>query len=65
MEGSLYGAKEYLDVAAYPHVARWAALVAAWPAVKRGNKVNRVWGAKSDQLPNRHARGDFAALPAA
>jgi len=63
VEGSLYGAKEFLDVSAYPNVARWAAAIKARPAVARGNKVNRTWGKKSDQLHNRHARSDFDALP--
>ena len=64
VEGSLYGASEFLDVDVYPHVKRWAAAVSARPAVKRGNKVNRTWGKPSDQLYNRHSRADFDALPA-
>jgi GST-like protein len=64
VDGSLYGAKEFLDCDAYPNVKRWAAAVAARPAVKRGNKVNRTWGKPCDQLHNRHSRADFDAPPA-
>ena len=62
-QGSLYGAKEFLDMGAYPNLGRWADEVAARPGVARGNKVNRTWGKKSDQLHDRHSRADFDALP--
>ncbi|KAH8054096.1 hypothetical protein JL721_10592 [Aureococcus anophagefferens] len=62
-QGSLYGAKEFLDVATYPNLIRWAEDCAARPGVVRGNKVNRTWGKQADQLHNRHARSDFDALP--
>ena len=62
-QGSLYGAKDFLDMDAYPNVRRWADDIAMRPAAIRGNKVNRTWGKKADQLPNRHSRADFDALP--
>lgn len=62
VQGSLYGAKDFISAEDYPHVARWFDDVMARPAVARGNKVNKTWGAKSDQLPERHAREDFASL---
>ncbi len=38
---------------------RWAQQIAERPAVERGRKVNRVWGDKSEQLPERHDASDF------
>ena len=52
-------AAEFLDVATYAHVQRWAAAIAARPAVIRGRRVNRTWGPEEDQLRERHAAGDF------
>lgn len=63
--GKLYEAKKFLSVDDYTNVLRWANEIAARPAVKRGIKVNRVWGEPSDQLPNRHSRADFEKLEAA
>ena len=42
--GRLYEAATFLDVASYPHVCRWAKLIDARPAVRRGYKVNRKLG---------------------
>ncbi|MCK0068146.1 glutathione-dependent disulfide-bond oxidoreductase [Kordiimonas laminariae] len=60
--GKLYDAAKYLSVHEYTNVVRWAEAIAARPAVKRGIKVNRVWGDEADQLPNRHSREDFEKL---
>ena len=57
--GLLYGAKDFLDVQSYKHVCRWANEVYERPAVQRGRKVNRSWGAPADQLHERHAKSDF------
>ncbi len=54
VEGGLYDAAEFLDVKAYKHVLRWARTVSQRPAVKRGRRVNRVWGNEEAQLPERH-----------
>ena len=63
--GQLYSAGEFLQVQAYSHVQRWAAQIAARPAVQRGRRVNRVWGDAASQLPERHNASDFdAATPA-
>jgi GST-like protein len=35
-------------------VQRWAAAIAARPAVVRGRCINRVWGEESGQVPERH-----------
>ncbi len=55
-----YEASEFLDLASYPHVRRWADEIAARPAVKRGRIVNRTRGPLSEQLHERHDASDFA-----
>ncbi len=57
--GELYGAAEFLQVQDYMHVTRWAKAIAERPAVKRGRMVNRVSGAPSGQLRERHDTRDF------
>ena len=59
VRGQLYGAAEFLQVQAYPHVQRWANEMAARPAVQRGRMVNRLRGELSEQLHERHAASDF------
>jgi GST-like protein len=54
-----YGAAEFLAVHEYPHVQRWADMIWARPAVKRGRMVNRTSGEPSSYLPERHDAGDF------
>ena len=63
--GQLYAAAEFLQVQTYRHVQRWAAQIAARPAVQRGRRVNRVWGDAAEQLPERHAASDLDAAPPA
>lgn len=64
--GRAYGdANVFLDTASYKNVMRWAAEIDARPAVLRGRKVNRDWGAPDMQLPERHSAADFAKLPQA
>ncbi|HTN12768.1 MAG TPA: glutathione-dependent disulfide-bond oxidoreductase [Acetobacteraceae bacterium] len=58
-KGLLYGAGEFLDVASYTNVQRWADEIAARPAVKRGRIVNRLSGEPSQQLHERHDAADF------
>ena len=57
--GRQYGAADFLDVASYTNVQRWAQAIDARPAVKRGIMVNRTWGEPSGQLAERHDAGDF------
>jgi len=57
--GKLYSAAEFLDAEKYTHVMAWAKRIAERPAVVRGRMVNRPFGPTSEQLHNRHARGDF------
>lgn len=59
VQGKLYEAAEFLDVASYKNVIRWANQIDARAAVKRGKMVNRSWGDESEQLPERHSSSDF------
>ena len=59
VRGELYGAGEFLSVHEYEHVRRWAEEVYARPAVKRGRRVNRVFGDPESQLPERHSAADL------
>ena len=58
--GRAYEAAEFLDVASYTHVVRWAQQIDARPAVKRGRMVNKVNGPLEEQLHERHDASDFA-----
>ncbi len=57
--GDVYEAAKFLSVEEYPHVLRWAKAIAERPAVKRGVRVNRVWGDESGQMRERHGKEDF------
>ncbi len=58
-KGLLYESGEFLAVHEYKNVIRWADLVGARPAVKRGRMVNRVAGDPKAQLHERHDTSDF------
>ena len=55
----IYDAREFLDVASYRHVVRWAEDIAGRPAVQRGRRVNRTWGPEEERVPERHAASDL------
>ncbi|MEG9863048.1 MAG: glutathione-dependent disulfide-bond oxidoreductase [Parvularculales bacterium] len=56
---NIYDASEFLDVASYKNVIRWAEAMEARPAVKRGRRVNRVWGPEEKRVPERHSADDI------
>jgi len=56
---NIYDAAEYLEVASYTNVIRWAEEIEARPAVSRGRRVNRAWGPEELQVPERHSASDF------
>ena len=56
---NIYDAAEFLDVASYKHVVRWATEIEERPAVQRGRRVNRAWGPEETQLFERHSASDF------
>ncbi|MBV1914746.1 MAG: glutathione-dependent disulfide-bond oxidoreductase [Pseudomonadales bacterium] len=57
--GTIYKAQEFLDVASYKNVVRWAKEIDQRPAVQRGKRVNTTWGPEEEQLPERHSAADF------
>ena len=57
--GRQYNAGEFLDVASYKNVVKWANAIGERPAVKRGRMVNRAFGELETQLRNRHDADDF------
>ncbi|GAB4263782.1 MAG: glutathione-dependent disulfide-bond oxidoreductase [Pararhodobacter sp.] len=57
VEGGAYDAGEFLSVHEYTHVIRWAAEIAARPAVVRGKRVNRPNPA--DGVRERHRASDL------
>ena len=56
---NIYEAAEFLDVASYAQVTRWAEEIEARPAVQRGRRVNRPWGPEETRVPERHGPEDF------
>jgi GSH-dependent disulfide-bond oxidoreductase len=56
---NIYAAAEFLDVASYVNVVRWASEIDERPAVKRGQRVNRVWGPEEERVPERHDASDI------
>ena len=57
--GMIYDAAEFLQVQEYKNVQRWTAQIYTRPAVQRGVKVNRTFGAPENQLRERHDATDF------
>ena len=55
----LYESKEFLNVASYSNVVRWATEIHERPAVRRGRKVNR---ASKNGLKDRHDASDLEAF---
>ncbi len=60
--GRLYDAAEFLDVASYKNVVRWAKQIDEREAVQRGRIVNRGWGEEHEQLIERHSAADIDAV---
>ncbi|MBS28044.1 MAG: glutathione-dependent disulfide-bond oxidoreductase [Alphaproteobacteria bacterium] len=54
-----YEAAEFLDVASYKNVVRWAEEIQARPAVQRGRRVNKTSGPEELQVHERHAASDL------
>ena len=55
---NIYGAGEFLDVASYKNVVRWAKEIEERPAVARGRRVNDP-GVGELQVKERHSAKDF------
>ena len=61
VQGHIYDAGEFLDVASYKNMQRWSNTISQRPAVMRGSKVNRAWGEDFEQVPERHSAADIDA----
>jgi GSH-dependent disulfide-bond oxidoreductase len=59
VQGKIYEAAEFLQVHEYKNVVRWADQIGQRPAVKRGVRVNKIWGDEDQQLPERHTAADL------
>jgi GSH-dependent disulfide-bond oxidoreductase len=60
VKGWQYGdSASFLSTHEYKHVNRWADMLLARPAVKRGRMVNRISGDPANQLHERHDAKDF------
>jgi GST-like protein len=59
IEGRIYDATTFLDVASYRNVTRWAQMISERPAVQRGLRVNRTWGDEASQVRERHTASDL------
>jgi GST-like protein len=57
--GEFYDATEFLDLASYNNVRRWAEEIQDRPSVQRGRRVNRTWGEKDEQVRERHSATDL------
>lgn len=54
-----YNAAEFLDAASYKNVVRWAEMINAREAVKRGRCVNSTSGPEDEHLRERHIGADI------
>ncbi len=57
--GDIYNAQKFLEVDSYTHVKRWAEQIEAREGVKRGRRVNRVWGPEEERVAERHYASDL------
>ncbi|NQU69050.1 MAG: glutathione-dependent disulfide-bond oxidoreductase [Rhodospirillales bacterium] len=55
-----YEGAEFLDVASYTNVVRWATEIQSRPAVQRGRRVNKMSGPEELQVHERHDAGDIS-----
>src|SRR5262249_7953045 len=56
---NIYDAEVFLEAKSYTNVVRWAAEIEQRPAVRRGQRVNKVWGPEAERVPERHSPSDF------
>ena len=54
-----YNAAEFLDLASYKNVVRWAEEIAERPAYKRGSRVNRAPSPEDNAIVERHDASDL------
>ena len=54
-----YSAGEFLNVASYTNVVRWAKAIQTRTPVQRGRRVNKAWGPEAEQVIERHSAADI------
>ncbi|MDA7600288.1 glutathione-dependent disulfide-bond oxidoreductase [Gammaproteobacteria bacterium] len=54
-----YNSAEFLDLASYKNVVRWAGEIAERPAYKRGSRVNRAPSPEDNAIVERHDASDL------
>lgn len=57
--GDIYDAQEFLAVDGYRNVQRWAREIGEREPVRRGRRVNRVWGPEDERVRERHSPADL------
>jgi GST-like protein len=57
--GKAYDSGEFLDVASYTNVVRWAKAISDRPAFQRGRRVNRAADSEKGLIRERHAASDL------
>ena len=57
-----YDAAEFLQVETYTNVVRWAKQIGLRKGVQRGRIVNRTFGEKWEQVPERHSAEDIDSV---
>lgn len=60
--GRSYDAAEFLQVETYTNVVRWAKQIGLRKGVQRGRIVNRTFGEKWEQVPERHSAEDIDSV---
>jgi GST-like protein len=56
---NIYDAEVFLDAKSYTNVVRWASEIQKRSAVRRGQRVNKVWGPEAERVPERHSSSDL------
>ncbi len=56
---TIYDAGEFLDLASYTNVIRWAEEIYERTPVQRGQRVNRTFGPEDEQVRERHSASDL------
>ncbi len=59
VSNGVYEAAEFIDAQSYTNVQRWTAMIGEREPVKRGSRVNKVWGPEEEQLRERHDASDL------
>jgi GSH-dependent disulfide-bond oxidoreductase len=56
---NIYDAEVFLEAKSYTNVVRWATEIQKRPAVRRGQRVNKIFGPEAERVPERHSASDL------